>query len=58
MSLESSSACEGKGKKLCIHHTKAKTDLFIIILDLKAFERRLTEVIACLQPATIRWRSE
>ncbi|XP_022908533.1 nuclear envelope phosphatase-regulatory subunit 1-like isoform X2 [Onthophagus taurus] len=27
-----------------------------IIADLKAFERRLTEVIACLQPATYRWR--
>uniref|UniRef100_A0A1B6KGL0 Transmembrane protein 188 n=1 Tax=Graphocephala atropunctata TaxID=36148 RepID=A0A1B6KGL0_9HEMI len=25
--------------------------------DLKAFERRLTEVIACLQPATSRWRA-
>ncbi|XP_075978513.1 CTD nuclear envelope phosphatase 1 regulatory subunit 2 isoform X2 [Anticarsia gemmatalis] len=24
--------------------------------DLKAFERRLTEVIGCLQPATMRWR--
>ncbi|XP_065161544.1 nuclear envelope phosphatase-regulatory subunit 1-like [Atheta coriaria] len=24
--------------------------------DLKAFERRLTEVIACLQPSTVRWR--
>ncbi|KAK6645535.1 Nuclear envelope phosphatase-regulatory subunit 1 [Polyplax serrata] len=24
--------------------------------DLKAFERRLTEVINCLQPPTIRWR--
>ncbi|XP_058062427.1 nuclear envelope phosphatase-regulatory subunit 1 homolog isoform X1 [Anopheles bellator] len=24
--------------------------------DLKAFERRLTEVIACLQPPTLRWR--
>uniref|UniRef100_A0A1B6C3Z3 Transmembrane protein 188 n=1 Tax=Clastoptera arizonana TaxID=38151 RepID=A0A1B6C3Z3_9HEMI len=24
--------------------------------DLKAFERRLTEVIACLQPSTKRWR--
>jgi len=24
--------------------------------DLKAFERRLTEVISCLRPATIRWR--
>uniref|UniRef100_A0A1B6GLG6 Transmembrane protein 188 n=1 Tax=Cuerna arida TaxID=1464854 RepID=A0A1B6GLG6_9HEMI len=24
--------------------------------DLKAFERRLTEVIACLQPTTSRWR--
>ncbi|XP_023018995.1 CTD nuclear envelope phosphatase 1 regulatory subunit 2 isoform X2 [Leptinotarsa decemlineata] len=27
-----------------------------IILDLKAFERRLTEVIACLHPSTTRWR--
>ncbi|EFA01129.2 nuclear envelope phosphatase-regulatory subunit 1-like isoform X2 [Tribolium madens] len=27
-----------------------------IISDLKAFERRLTEVIACLHPSTIRWR--
>ncbi|XP_061378235.1 nuclear envelope phosphatase-regulatory subunit 1 isoform X1 [Danaus plexippus] len=27
-----------------------------ILTDLKAFERRLTEVIACLQPATMRWR--
>ncbi|KAJ1529941.1 hypothetical protein ONE63_006669 [Megalurothrips usitatus] len=25
--------------------------------DLKAFERRLTEVISCLQPSTTRWRS-
>ncbi|KAF2357917.1 Nuclear envelope phosphatase-regulatory subunit 1 [Trinorchestia longiramus] len=25
--------------------------------DLKAFERRLTEVIARLRPATVRWRS-
>jgi len=24
--------------------------------DLKAFERRLTEVITCLRPGTIRWR--
>lgn len=27
-------------------------------LDLKAFERRLTEVIACLNPSTLRWRSK
>jgi len=27
-----------------------------VIADLKAFERRLTEVIAHLQPSTIRWR--
>ncbi|XP_017775941.1 PREDICTED: nuclear envelope phosphatase-regulatory subunit 1 isoform X2 [Nicrophorus vespilloides] len=27
-----------------------------VIADLKAFERRLTEVISCLQPATTRWR--
>ena len=26
--------------------------------DLKAFERRLTEVISSIQPATIRWRSK
>ncbi|XP_065086811.1 nuclear envelope phosphatase-regulatory subunit 1 homolog isoform X2 [Ochlerotatus camptorhynchus] len=26
--------------------------------DLKAFERRLTEVIAALQPSTLRWRSK
>lgn len=29
-----------------------------VIVDLKAFERRLTEVIACLHPATTRWRSK
>lgn len=28
------------------------------VSDLKAFERRLTEVIGCLQPATMRWRSK
>lgn len=28
-----------------------------IVADLKAFERRLTEVIACLHPSTTRWRS-
>ncbi|CAG9763884.1 unnamed protein product [Ceutorhynchus assimilis] len=27
-----------------------------IVADLKAFERRLTEVIACLHPSTTRWR--
>ncbi|XP_019757850.1 nuclear envelope phosphatase-regulatory subunit 1 isoform X1 [Dendroctonus ponderosae] len=26
------------------------------VADLKAFERRLTEVIACLHPSTTRWR--
>lgn len=39
----------------------ARCSLFIFavdVLDLKAFERRLTEVIGCLQPATMRWRSE
>lgn len=29
-----------------------------VIPDLKAFERRLTEVIACLQPSTNRWRGK
>ncbi|KAL1128942.1 hypothetical protein AAG570_013476 [Ranatra chinensis] len=28
----------------------------VFFTDLKAFERRLTEVIACLQPSTLRWR--
>ncbi|CAG9855713.1 unnamed protein product [Phyllotreta striolata] len=27
-----------------------------VVADLKAFERRLTEVIACLHPSTTRWR--
>ena len=31
---------------------------FTYPVDLKAFERRLTEVIASLQPATGRWRSK
>lgn len=31
--------------------------LILALSDLKAFERRLTEVIASLQPATTRWRS-
>lgn len=30
--------------------------IFVLILDLKAFERRLTEVLACLQPNCLRWR--
>lgn len=33
------------------------TSNFLLFSDLKAFERRLTEVIASLQPATLRWRS-
>lgn len=36
------------------------TYLVILVIqlftDLKAFERRLTEVITCLRPGTIRWR--
>lgn len=28
------------------------------VADLKAFERRLTEYVSCLQPATGRWRSK
>ena len=37
---------------------KSMISFFNMILnaDLKAFERRLTEVIARLQPATFRWR--
>jgi len=30
----------------------------INIIDLKAFERRLTEVIASIKPITNRWRSK
>lgn len=29
-----------------------------LLSDLKAFERRLTEYVSCLQPATGRWRSK
>lgn len=32
--------------------------LLSALSDLKAFERRLTEVICSLQPATLRWRSK
>lgn len=28
----------------------------LIQIDLKAFERRLTEVISCVHPSTVRWR--
>lgn len=31
---------------------------FYLPADLKAFERRLTEYVSCLQPATGRWRSK
>lgn len=31
--------------------------VFVPLPDLKAFERRLTEYVSCLQPATGRWRS-
>jgi len=30
----------------------------INVIDLKAFERRLTEVIASIKPITNRWRSK
>lgn len=30
----------------------------MIVVDLKAFERRLTEVIASIKPITNRWRSK
>lgn len=35
-----------------------KLKVLFFLSDLKAFERRLTEVIARLQPATTRWRSK
>lgn len=62
MSLEQT-ACEGKVKKieLTVKNGQQKYGLTFFssfVLDLKAFERRLTEVIACLQPSTLRWRSE
>lgn len=59
MSLEPST-CEGNKKIL-----KDNSDFIVfhwfvlilfLILDLKAFERRLTEVLACLQPNCLRWR--
>ena len=36
----------------------ALAQLFICLTDLKAFERRLTEVIDKLQPAARLWRSK
>jgi len=30
--------------------------LHVCVIDLKAFERRLTDVISHLQPITVRWR--
>lgn len=33
-------------------------DAQLVFADLKAFERRLTEYVSCLQPATGRWRSK
>lgn len=54
MSLEQT-ACEGINKV----GIKAECrQLIDILVDLKAFERRLTEVIACLHPSTTRWRSK
>ncbi|KAE8297354.1 HEAT repeat-containing protein 3 [Larimichthys crocea] len=35
---------------VCFYHVAIMTE------DLKAFERRLTEYVSCLQPATGRWR--
>lgn len=54
MSLEPST-CEGKLilPALLIF---LKIYFVVLILDLKAFERRLTEVLACLQPNCLRWR--
>lgn len=65
MSLEPS-ACEGKYFNYPeIYFSCHKWNISFIhfktlfkILDLKAFERRLTEVIACLNPSTLRWRSK
>jgi len=31
---------------------------FIYYIDLKAFERRLTEVVSSYRPSTFRWRSK
>ncbi|XP_031344517.1 nuclear envelope phosphatase-regulatory subunit 1-like isoform X1 [Photinus pyralis] len=53
MSLEPT-ACEGKQYET--KKTMVITYKLDVIVDLKAFERRLTEVIACLQPSTTRWR--
>lgn len=56
MSLEQT-ACEGSLKIYIYTARIIVTSKLDVIADLKAFERRLTEVIASLQPSTIRWRS-
>uniref|UniRef100_A0A182Y0S2 Transmembrane protein 188 n=1 Tax=Anopheles stephensi TaxID=30069 RepID=A0A182Y0S2_ANOST len=64
MSPSETSACEGKLRGWgfwVAFRVVGWIDRFLSVpfqpfADLKAFERRLTEVIACLQPPTLRWR--
>lgn len=60
MSLEQT-ACEGTFYVLHLSSSnilrKHTVYARFFLLDLKAFERRLTEVIQSIQPSTIRWRS-
>lgn len=55
MSLEPST-CEGKSFAPTDSRQVWNFNFSLSILDLKAFERRLTEVLACLQPNCLRWR--
>jgi hypothetical protein len=55
MSLESTT-CEGINWLQVVENDIIKN--LRKISDLKAFERRLTEVLACLQPSCLRWRSK
>lgn len=50
--------CDGKLTIPSSSEVSSLRIIFIYISDLKAFERRLTEVIASVQPATRRWRSK
>ena len=54
MSLESTT-CEGEKVRKSLNFNENSN---FFLADLKAFERRLTEVLACLHPSCLRWRSK
>ena len=40
------------------HFDYLQQKFFFVNADLKAFERRLTEVVSSYKPSTVRWRSK